>query len=233
VIFIGTLTVMFLSTSNMILHTPDPTDSRIIHLQGCCAPVMNLSTDDVLVSQPFTYASLISGFGCCSGDSFMISEDFSVAGDFSVDELEIWMIYSSGTPVTQYNLGFQGDAGNGPDGVFVWQGMETVISNVNTGLTSWGYELWYAHVTISDCPVIPGPEVYWFCLQAESGPSVYWLGTDNPTGWGSMFYLSLDDGATWDSSLTQFGAPFATFFILQSATSLERCSWGEIKALFP
>jgi len=96
------------------------------------------------------------------------------------------MIYSSGIPVTQYNLGFQRDTGNGPDGVFFWQDAVTEISNVNTGLSSWGYELWYAHITVSNGPVLAGPEIYWFCLQAESVSPVYWLGQANPTVWGSL-----------------------------------------------
>ncbi len=213
---VGVIIVMFVSssvTSNMLLRTPYlEKQQNCSNRQECYARMTNLSTDDVLVSQPFDYASLESGFACESGNSFMISEDFSVTGNVSVDELEIWMIYSSGTPVAQYTLGFQGDAGNDPDGIFIWQDVETDISNANTGLSAWGYDIWYTHVTITDGPVLSGPEVYWFCLQAESVPAVYWLGPANPTGWGSMFYMSLDDGVTWESSVAQFGAPYATFF---------------------
>lgn len=189
------------------------------------------ATDDVLVSQPFVYEQAYSGFGCNSGNGWMLAEDCYPSTDLAVQEVDLWMIFSSGVPAAQYNLGFQGDE-DGPDGIFIWQSTETDVTSENTGFSGWGYDFWYIHVSIAEPFSLEAGQAYWFCLQAVSSPATYALGAINQPAWDEMFYMSLDNGDTWNSSLNQFGIQLGLFLILEGpATSLDRTTWGRIKTL--
>lgn len=184
-------------------------------------------TDDTLLSQPFVYGDVWNAWPCESGSDLMLAEDCYPVSDFQIGDVQVWMIYGSGTPVTQFNLGLQHDS-NGPDGQFIWLSGETDISSTPTGYSGWGYEFWHSHIAISDSPVLCAGSEYWFCLQAVSNTGVYWLFTYNPPGWGEQAMESDDNGLSWSIPSWDFG----TFIVIGGTnTALERRSWGGIKVV--
>jgi hypothetical protein len=203
---------------------------RNVHGSSVAAPVAFPADDDILVSQPFIYQYVWNAWSCYSGIDFMIAEDCYPTTDYSVTDVDVWMIFSSGTPVTQYNLGIQCDSA-GPDGSFIWRSAETNISSIPTGYSGWGFEFWHSHIAIACPPTLPAGGKYWFCLQAESASPVYWLFRSNQPGWGDVAYISEDDGASWFPS-ADVGWGFGTFLVIQGTTSLGRQTWGAIKSLF-
>jgi hypothetical protein len=183
--------------------------------------------DDTLVSQPFVYEYVWNTWPCYSGIDYMLAEDCYPVTGYQITDVYVWMVFSSGIPVTQYNLGLQCDS-DGPDGSFIWLSSETDISNTVTGYSGWGYEFWCSHISIADPPTLYAGSTYWFCLQAESTTGVYWLFRNNQPAWGELAMMSEDNGISWSIPTWEFG----TFLVIQgTTTSLERQTWGEIKAV--
>jgi hypothetical protein len=213
--------------------SPGPVDHEPLNLtssepnSGCLMRAAFPASDDTLVSQPFVYQHVWNAWPCYSGIDYMLAEDCYPVTDFQITDVYVWMIFTSGTPVTQFNLGLQGDS-NGPDGTFIWSSSETEISSTPTGYTGWGYDFWCSHITIADPPALYAGSTYWFCLQAESTSGVYWLFTNNPPAWGEQAMESEDNGISWSIPTWDFG----TFIVIQgTSTSLERQTWGGIKAV--
>ena len=186
--------------------------------------------DDCLVTQPFT-GSYSAGIACESSSGIMLAEDCYPSTDYSVGDVFLWLGFQLPISVTNYNIGFQIDNSGSPAGTFIWYGNESNVEYQDVGLYMWGLHFQQVHITIAVPPVLEGGGAYWFCFQPVSPPTVGCLATGNIPAWNEMFYISIDNGDTWESSLNTFGDDYAYFLILSGSTSLERTSWGRIKTL--
>jgi len=192
------------------------------------AGIPAVAGDDIICSQPFDYGTLINGVGFSSPNSWMIADDFTYAMDANIDQIEIWAIYASGN-ATGYNIQVRNDGGAGPGTVYA-SGVSSGVVHTNTGLSQWGYPLWYS-VIDADLDFVGG-STYWLAMQTTGGAGAhYWLAT--PNVYDDMTYFSQDNGSTWQSSQTAWGAPYDQFMIISGFNnSLTRDSWASIKTLF-
>ena len=186
-------------------------------------------TDDIVCSQPFDFATLQNGLGCNSANSWMLADDIMNTTGEMLDMLEVWMIFT-GSGASQYNFALYEAALDAPGSSVFWSIAETNITNTDTGLSNWGYAIWHSVVQFAAPVEVPGSVTYWFALQTESSSTDYWLCTDQK--WADETYFSTDNGASWSSSTVNWGAPYEQFMILQVIMALDRCTWGEIKAVF-
>lgn len=183
---------------------------------------------DVICSQVFVYANLVNGVGFSSPNSWMIADDFTFAQGGYIDFVQIWAIYASGN-ATGFNIQLRADGGAGPGSV-VSSHTSTACTHANTGYTNWGYPLYYTEITTPQITFVAGTK-YWFAMQTTGGAGAhYWLCTNQT--WADMTYFSANNGSSWSSSQTEWGAPYEQFMILSGFTSLTRDSWGSIKTLF-
>lgn len=187
-----------------------------------------IAGSDVICSQPFVFAALINGVGFSQPNSWMIADDFTYAQGGYIDLVEIWAIYTSGN-ATGFNIQLRADGGAGP-GSIVSSHTSTAVAHTNTGLTSWGYNLWDSEITVGNIDFLAGTK-YWFAMQSTGGAGAhYWLSANQT--WADMTYFSANNGSSWSSSQAEFGAPYEQFMILSGSTALTRDSWGSIKTLF-
>lgn len=196
---------------------------------GSSSPVTPPLPDyyDVACSQPFNYSALASGLGFSGSNSFMLADDFTTTSPSNINYIEIWAIYTSGNP-TSFRVQFRSDA-SGP-GAILTDFNTTAVFHVNTGLSWYGYPLWYTEISPGvTFTASPGTK-YWFCLQTLTGGMSYWLSASQT--WADMAYHSSNNGSTWLSSQQVFGAAYEQFVILSDIVALERNSWGGIKTLF-
>ena len=187
------------------------------------------ATDDVMCSQPFDFATLQNGLGCNSANSWMIADDVTNTTGEMLDMVEVWMIFT-GSGASQYNFTLFEAAMDAPGSTVFWSGSETSITNTDTGLTNWGYAIWNSVCQFAAPVEVTASVTYWFALQTESSTTDYFLCTDQK--WADETYFSTDNGGSWVSSTTEFGAAYEQFMILNTVDALDRCTWGEIKAVF-
>lgn len=215
--------LIFVLLASLVSPQGEPSEHR-----GVFSPSMSpLEYEDVVCSQPFAYADLANGLGFSSNNSWMIADDFTPAAQSNINCFEIWVIYASGNPSSML-IQFRSDD-TGP-GTILYDFTTTELFNMDTGLTSWGYTLWYTIISPGITYTVSQGTKYWFCLQTTSGGSSYWLCAQQM--WADMTYFSQNNGSTWSSSQSTWGQPYEQFMILSDIVSLERDTWGGIKALF-
>jgi hypothetical protein len=203
--------------------------SQLGHLNQELIPV-GVSLEDVICSQPFVFANLVNGVGFSQPNSWMIADDFTYAVDGYIDNIEIWAIYASAS-CTGFNIQLRSDSGSGP-GAIVQSTTSGTPYHENTGLSQWGYAIWYTEVAPTDNITFTGGTKYWFAMQTTGGAGAhYWLCTSQT--WADQTYFSQDNGGSWITSQAAWGEAYEQFMILSGAeTSLTRDSWGAIKSLF-
>jgi hypothetical protein len=182
---------------------------------------------DVVCSQPFVYANMDNGLGFSSNNSWMIADDFTPVAQANINCFEIWAIYASGNP-SSILVQFRSDS-SGP-GTVLDDYTTTELSHENTGLSSWGYPLWYTVISPGITFTASQGTKYWLCLQTTSGGTSYWLCALQM--WADMSYFSQNNGSTWASSQSTWGTAYEQFMIISDIVSLERDTWGGIKAMF-
>jgi len=184
-------------------------------------------TDALVFSQTYSFAALVNGFG-----HTVAADDFILSADASLQNIRIWMIYSSGNPTT-YDLAIAQDAGDSNPGnaSTVWS--ETVpCTHVDTGDDNWGFDIYETTCPISSYPSLTAGQRYWLILTFDTGVGTqYWL-VEDPV-WGS--YCWTGDGTTWwrsdDVATFDYAADFF-FELYDSPVVLERETWGSIKSIF-
>ncbi len=183
----------------------------------------------ICCSQPFVYENLANGLGFSSPNSWMIADDFNSAlYSGYIDMIEVWAIYSSSN-CTGFSIQIRHDTGAGPGSIF-GSTTSASVSHTNTGFTNWGYPLWHTEIEPIQSLYF-ADEKYWLALQTTGGAGAhYWLCANQ--SWADMTYFSANNGNSWSSSQTEWGAPYEQFMILSADVALERDSWGGIKALF-
>ena len=214
--------------AGLALAAPAP-NSQLGHLNQEQVPV-GVSLVDVICSQPFVYANLQNGLGFSQPNAWMLADDFNYPVDGYIDNIEIWAIYASAN-CTGFNIQLRSDGGAGP-GAIIESYTSGTPYHENTGLSQWGYGLWYTEFAPSANITFTGGTKYWLAMQSTGGAGAhYWLATNQT--WEDQTYFSQDNGGTWASSYVMWGAYYEQFMILSGAeTSLTRDSWGAIKSLF-
>lgn len=182
---------------------------------------------DVICSQPFEYVNLAQGLGFGGNNGWMLADDFTPVDQGNINCYEIWAIYSQGIPS---NMRIQMRSDTGGPGSIMTDFTTSQVSHINTGLFSWGYSLWYTEISPGVTFTANEGTKYWVCLQTVGVYNSYWLCANQQ--WADQSYFSSDDGATWTSSQSSWGAPYELFMILSDIVALERNSWGGIKVLF-
>jgi hypothetical protein len=191
--------------------------------------IPEIAGDDVFSSQPFEYAALANGLGFSNANSWMVADDFTYSQDGIMDFIQIWAIYSSGNP-TSFVIQIRNDTGSSGPGAIHAAVNPYAINHFNTGLTQWGYALWYTEINTYDAVFYAGTK-YWLALQTVGGAGAhYWLAALQT--WADMNYFSQDNGNSWASSQSTWGTAYESFMVISGSTSLTRDTWGSIKALF-
>lgn len=191
--------------------------------------IPEIAGDDVFSSQPFEYAALANGLGFNSANSWMLADDFTSSQDGIMDFIQIWAIYSSGNP-TSFVIQIRNDTGTSGPGSIHATVNPYAVNHYNTGLSQWGYSLWYTEINVYDAVFYSGTK-YWLVLQTLGGAgSHYWLVALQT--WADMNYFSTNNGSSWVSSQSQWGTAYECFMVISGSTSLTRDTWGSIKTLF-
>jgi len=186
-----------------------------------------IAGDDIICSQPFAYGALSNGLGFSSANSWMIADDFTYANTGYIDFIEIWAIYAT-SAATGFNIQLRANA-TGP-GAIVSSHTSTAVNHTNTGLSQWGYALWYTEITTPQIDFTGGTK-YWVAMASTGGSGAhYWLAAVQ--SWADMTYFSQDNGNSWASSQSTWGTAYEQFMIISGETALSRDSWGSIKSLF-
>ncbi len=187
--------------------------------------------DDVLVTQPYP-GWYSAGVSCESGPGYMLAEDCYPTVDFIPYQVELWLGFNPPGSVDEYNFGFQLDQSGAPEGLFFWSGTQDDVVYEDIGLSVWGLDFCHVIVTITDPPVLAAGQPCWFCFQAVSSSTVGCLVRNNIPSWNSQCYFSINNGESWQSSQSTWGAPFGVFMIISGTTGLDRSTWGSIKGSF-
>jgi hypothetical protein len=195
--------------------------------------ILEPSMDDVICTQAFLFENLANGLGFSSANSWMLADDlFCVQyGEADITHIELWAIYSS-TACTGFNIQLRSDTGGSGPGSISQSTVSSSVEHSNTELYQWGYPLWHTEITLQDDMQFPSSAKYWLVLQTTGGAGAhYWLAADQT--WADMTYFSQDNGNTWTSSQAEWGTAYEQFMIVSGMwLSMERESWGSIKALF-
>jgi len=162
----------------------------------------------------------------------MLAEDCYPTVDFIPYQVELWLGFNPPGSVDEYNFGFQLDQSGSPEGLFFWNGTQDDVVYEYIGLSVWGLDFYHVIVTITDPPVLAAGQPCWFCFQAVSSTTVGCLVRDNIPSWNSQCYFSINNGESWQSSQSTWGAPFGVFMIISGTTGLDRSTWGSIKGSF-
>lgn len=187
--------------------------------------------DDVLVTQPFP-GWYSAGVPCESGPGYMLAEDCYPTVDFVPYQVDLWLGFGPQGTVDEYNFGFQLDESGSPEGMFFWYGTQNDVVYEDIGLSVWGLDFYHVIVTIADPPVLAAGQPCWFCFQAVSSSTVGCLMRNNIPSWNSQCFFSIDNGESWQSSQSTWGAPYGVFMIVSGTTGLDRSTWGSIKGCF-
>ncbi len=187
--------------------------------------------DDYLVTQPYP-GWYSAGISCENGPGYMLAEDCYPTVDFIPWQVELWLGFAPSGMVDEYNFAFQLDESGEPEGISFWSGAGEDASFESIGLSVWGLDFYHVTVSIAGAPTLAAGQPCWFCFQAVSLSTVGCLVRNNIPAWNSQLYFSSDNGETWQSSLSTWGASYGVFMIISGSTGLERDTWGSIKGCF-
>jgi hypothetical protein len=183
-------------------------------------------TDAIVFDQVYSYAALVNGY-----QHIQMADDFILAQDASIQNIRMWMIYTSTMPVS-YDLAIAQDNGDSDPNTATVIWSETVpCTHFDTGDDQWGYDIWETTFAISPTDVYPSLTAgvrYWLIFNFTA--TEFWL-VEDPV-WGSYAWTS--DGATWyrtDSPSTFNYAADAFFQLYDTPVALARETWGSIKTL--
>lgn len=210
----------------ILLETPRSASFTPLAPSCACSPVIIPCSEDWLCSQPFNYDNLANGLGFSTNHYWMMADDFfSMYGDWMF-RIEIWAIYAESNP---QGILIQIRSDNAGPGSVIESGTSNSLNHQDTGFSQWGYPLWYTDISVPGLDVPAGKS--WLALQTIGTGNNYWLASGQQ--WADMSYFSQDNGYTWTSSQQTWGTPYEQFMVLNRwFPSLERHSWGAIKALF-
>lgn len=191
-----------------------------------CSPTIRLVSEDWLCSQPFNYDDLANGLGFSTNHDWMMADDIFSSWEEGLFRIEIWAIYAESNPqgvLIQIRSDLVGP------GSVIDSGSSNSLNHEDTGFSQWGYPLWYTDISVAEIDVPAGKS--WLALQTIGNGNNYWLAAGQQ--WADMSYFSQDNGSMWSSSQQTWGTPYEQFMVLNRwFPSLERHSWGAIKALF-
>jgi hypothetical protein len=196
---------------------------------ACAEPVFpDYEGSDIIYGLPFLFETLEESLVFTA--PCMISDDFTCLNSGYIDFIEIWAVYiAGGGNPSNYNIELRGNGSSGPGSV-ISSHSSIAVNHSNTGYTYMGCPLWYTEISVNNI-WFTGETQYWIAIQTTGNTGWHgWLCTTQT--WGDMTYLSQDNGASWESSLSHYGAAYGQFMVLSGSVDLSRNSWGAIKTLF-
>ena len=188
-------------------------------------------TEDISVSQPFSYTTMSNAL-CFSGNySMMIADDITPVDNASIGVIEFWAICTNGN-LTSIHIEARDDA-SGPGSEILYNNDCTNITTVSIGLYEWGYPLMNIVATIDDTAKynpVGGIKIWWILQTSGSFGPDYWLVSDQIHS--EQNYFSRDNGYSWTSSTYQWGYSYNCFFILSGdSLNLDDVTWAYIKRI--
>ncbi len=191
------------------------------------------SIDGLMYSQTYDYANLMNGYSNYGAGDRWVCDDFELAGpeDF-VDSIVVWMIWTGGQGSTM-NIVFSEDSGDSDPNTATDVWAEGVpCTNVFTGDTSWGFDIYETTCDIAAADEHPELTIgthYWLEAQADVSDNCFILvGT-----WSVLQYTWYNDGSgVWVRCDVIFSEITDMFFDFYGYVSLESGTWADIKTLF-
>ena len=188
-------------------------------------------TDDIMFSQTYSFASLLNGLrhNIAGGG---IADDFILSSDASIQNVQFWIVYTSGSAPTSYDLVFSEDTGDSDPNTATTVWSENVPCTViDTGDTNWGYIIWEVNCAIpmdAYALLSAGPR-YWLEIVFHNPDPADYVLVEAPvygelcfTGGGPEVWARCD---TWTD-------PCDMYFVLDGVVSLDRSTWADIKTIF-
>ncbi len=192
-----------------------------------------ISIDYLAYSQHYDFANLMNGYSNYGAGDRWVCDDFELTSSYYIDAIVVWMIWTGGMGSTM-NIVFSEDCGDSDPNTSTDLWAEAVpCTNVFTGDTSWGYDIYETTCDIAAVDVHPeltGGIHYWFETQADVTDNCFMLvGT-----WSVLSFVWYNDGSgVWVRSDDQFGENTDAFFDLYWWwLALESTTWADIKTLF-
>ena len=190
------------------------------------------SIDGLVYSQTYDFAELINGYSNYAAGDRWVADDFELTETYSIDSMIVWMIWTGGMGSTM-NLVISEDNGDSDPNTAVDVWAESApCTNVFTGDTNWGYDIYETTIDINATdvhPLLDGGVHYWLETQADVTDNCFTLvGTP-----GILSYTWYNDGSgVWVRSDVVFGEGTDMFFDFYGYGALESATWADIKTLF-
>ena len=156
-----------------------------------------------------------------------ICDDFLPYNQGSLGIVNLWMVFLSGNPPTITVAILEDDGSVNPNTANPVFSSPVVPSYTVTGDVISGEDVILVSLDISPAVNVSGSQRYWLELTMPVGG--FWLG-QKPVVFGSPLWLYSEN--QYVNSLEHWGTAYDTFFELYQPVSLERNSWGSIKASF-
>lgn len=192
-----------------------------------CHPQMVLETDDLLDSYMYNQSEQMSTVGASYGE-YATVDDFVLTGGSTTtfsSGYTCWGVTTSSTPTTLSFLIVEDSSGH-PVGAPVSQ--ESFPAEcIDSGYSFAGYTIWCAHIELPAWLPIPDPS--WIGSHRNDGMD--WYPLEGTTIKNSEGYRTIGSWS-WEPFSTSLvpGDLFKIFY--GTSSSLDRCTWGEIKGSF-
>ncbi len=200
------------------------------HTQGT-GPV---EIDGLVYSQTYSFETLLNGYSIYSSGNRWLCDDFELDDNYYVTGIRVWMIWT-GEQGSMMNFVISEDDAcdyNPNTNTDVW--VESVpCTNIWTGDTRWGYDIYDTYCTISAdaYPELDTGVHYHFETQADVRDNCFILVRKYCFG----DWCWMDDGSGVFVRIEYFGLdrPGMFFdFYGEPVSFLESETWGSIKTLF-
>ena len=190
-----------------------------------------VNTDAIVFSQTYSYAALLNGLrhNVAGGG---IADDFILSSAASIQNIRFWIVYTSGSAPTSYDLVISQDNGDSDPNTATTVWNENVpCTVVDTGDTNWGFIIWEitCAIPMDAYPSLSAGPRYWLeIVFSNPSPTDYVL-VEAPV-FGQLCYTGgVPDWARCDT----WTDPCDVFFELyDTPVALDRSTWADIKTIF-
>lgn len=186
-------------------------------------PVILLAqTGDALFTQDYSFGSIDNAL-----QSVALCDDFLPDVSGHLGTIELWMLFNSGQPPSISFGILQDDGSVNPNNatVIFSSSLATTVEDIGDDFA--GYDIYHISCSVDEVVNLNGSQRYWLQLDVPVGG--FWL-CQNPLVFGSTMWAFT--GGEFVSTIDQLGTAYDSFFVLSMPVSLQRNSWGSIKASF-
>lgn len=206
------------------------TDLGVTHTSGSSS--YQGGTDDVVYAQTYVFADLANGIRHYSAPEGWGTDDFILSAGAEIQGVQFYIVHAGAAP-TSYDLVIGVDAGDSDPNNYteVWSD-NVACTLIDTGDENWGYTIYEVNCDlVSGFPVLTAGPRYWLAIGFHDDTVTdYVLVTETIVGgmaWSGVTQTS------YATTLASFGTAYDFFFnLFDSATSLERQTWGSIKSIY-